>query len=180
MNSVDTGWVSDEDPADIAAREDHGAAFFTRRSTIVGRRRPDRGTRSSPGSTPAITRGVSSEDTTLRSGDPPDARCSTSRKASGAWRRRCRSVVRDEQRHTRRARVRGSSRPATASAYRLSAGRPRLHRDRARIRRKIQERLRRKSDPAVRLKYAGTAARRRILHPALAPNARLVRVNVLP
>jgi hypothetical protein len=62
MNSVDTGWVTDEDPVQIAARKhrEHGS---TRRSTSSTARRAS-SIRSSTASTPASTCGASSSRTT--------------------------------------------------------------------------------------------------------------------
>ena len=59
MNSVDTGWVTDEDPVDIAERKTASTAS-TRRSTS-STARPASSIRSSPASTPAPTSGASSQ-----------------------------------------------------------------------------------------------------------------------
>ena len=52
MNAVDTGWVSDEDPADDRRAQDAPSSTSTRRSTS-STAPPASSTRSSPASTPA-------------------------------------------------------------------------------------------------------------------------------
>ena len=59
MNAVDTGWVTDEDPAHIAARKTRGASLSSA-AGHRGRRGAHRGSRSSPASTPANMSGGNS------------------------------------------------------------------------------------------------------------------------
>ena len=66
MNSVDTGWVTDEDPIEIARAQDARARLSRRRSTSSTARRAS-SIRSSPASTRASTRSGSSSRTTARS-----------------------------------------------------------------------------------------------------------------
>ena len=63
MNSVDTGWVTDEDPVAHRGAQDRGAPASTRRSTSSTAPRAS-SIRSSPASTPASTSGASSSRTT--------------------------------------------------------------------------------------------------------------------
>ena len=59
MNSVDTGWVTDEDPVEIAAAQDAPSTASIRRSTSSTAPRAS-SIRSSAASTPARTCGASS------------------------------------------------------------------------------------------------------------------------